>query len=94
MLTAGDGKEGTQVFREHAGVIQVVLLDMTMPRMDGGETFQAIRALRPDARVILMSGYSEQEAVNRFARDGIAGFLQKPFGLSDLVEVVKRALDG
>ncbi len=61
-----------------------ILLDLTMQHMDGPETFKKIRDIFPETRIILMSGYSEYDISRRFAEDGIAGFLQKPFGLEEL----------
>ena len=63
-----------------------------MPHMDGDEAFRAIRALRPDARVLLMSGFNEQEAIARFTGTGLAGFLQKPFALPALREKLQEIL--
>ena len=68
--------------------IVVVLLDLTMPHLDGEETFRELRRLRPDVRVILSSGYNEQETTDRFAGKGLAGFLQKPYGLRPLGEKI------
>ena len=63
-------------------------------RPAGAEAFEAIRAIRPDARVILTSGYSEEEAGARFVGRGLAGFLQKPFTADELAQAVSTALDG
>jgi CheY-like chemotaxis protein len=79
VLTASDGQQGVDVYRKHTKEISVVVLDMTMPRLSGEEAFTEMRRIRPDARVILTSGYNEQDATNRFAGKGLAGFLQKPF---------------
>jgi PAS domain S-box-containing protein len=84
VLTAEEGQHGVKIFGDHAADIVCVLLDMTMPKMDGPETFRQIRRINPQARVLLMSGYNEQEAISRFAGKGIAGFLPKPFTLGDL----------
>ncbi len=86
VMTATDGVDGLTVYRAHAEKICAVLLDLTMPRMDGEETFRELRKLRHDACVILMSGYNEQEASARFAGKGLAGFLPKPFTPSELRE--------
>ncbi|MEN8005712.1 MAG: PAS domain S-box protein [Candidatus Krumholzibacteriota bacterium] len=84
VLTAFDGREALRVFRENTDEIVCVLLDLTMPFMDGEETFREMRLLHPDVRVILCSGYNEQEAVLRFAGKGLAGFIQKPFSMAAL----------
>ena len=79
VMTAEDGTEGVRVVREHGEQIDVVLLDMTMPRMSGAETFAEMRKVRANIRVVLTSGYNEQDAVERFAGKGLAGFIQKPY---------------
>ncbi len=92
VLTATDGAAAMAEFREHGDEITCVLLDLTMPRMDGAATFECMRSIRPDVRVILCSGYEEQEATRRFAGRGLAGFLQKPFQLKDLRAELVRVL--
>jgi CheY-like chemotaxis protein len=94
VLTAADGLDGLDVFRAHQSDISVVLLDVTMPRMGGEETFRQLRVLSPEVRVVLASGYSEQEATSQFAGKGLAGFIEKPFRAVDLVEKLRRALEG
>jgi PAS domain S-box-containing protein len=79
VIEAVDGRHGVEVFTRHASEIVLVLLDMTMPEMNGEETFRELRRLRPDVPVILASGYNEIEATRRFTAKGLAGFLQKPF---------------
>jgi DNA-binding NarL/FixJ family response regulator len=69
-------------------------MDLTMPGMDGVETYQALRVLDPEVRVLLTSGYNEQESINHFVQGGLAGFVQKPFSASELARVVRRALTG
>jgi len=92
VLLAADGAEGIEVFRAHQGEIVLILLDLTMPGLDGEATFLQIRATSPDARVILMTGYSEEEELQRFAGRGLAGFVQKPYRVSELREAVFRAI--
>ena len=92
VLTAEDGREALEVFRSRVDEIVVVLLDLTMPHLDGEETFRELRRIRPDARVILSSGYNEQETTNRFAGKGLAGFLQKPYGIRPLMEKIRQVL--
>ena len=94
VLTAPDGRAGVEVFKEHASEIALVLLDMTMPHLDGSETYRELRRIRSDVRVILTSGYSEQEAVSKFAGKGLAGFLQKPFRIQELIALVEEVLSG
>lgn len=84
VLLATEGRAGIETFRTHAAEITCVLLDMTMPHPSGEEVLQEILRHKRDARVILMSGYSEQEATSRFVGKGLAGFLQKPYTPNDL----------
>lgn len=94
VLTASDGREGVEVFRREAERISVVLLDMTMPHMDGEETFREMRRIRKDVPTILSSGYNEKSATVRFAGKGLAGFIQKPYGYKDLLAIVRKVLEG
>jgi len=90
---AANGKEGLERFNEEPGTFRLVLLDLTMPHMDGVDTFRELRRVRPEIRVILMSGYNKQEAVDRFTGKGLAGFVQKPFQIQALLGKVKEVLD-
>jgi len=92
VLTAENGPRGVEVLREHAATVSLVLLDMTMPLMSGEETLQRLRAVCPAVPVILCSGYHEVEFEQRFAGQGSAGFIQKPFTAVHLAERVKIAL--
>jgi PAS domain S-box-containing protein len=92
VLTAADGEEAVAVYREHMDEIVLVLLDLTMPRLDGEGSFQALRALDPGVRVVMTSGYSEQDMATRFAGKGLAGFVPKPYTLAELAERLQAAL--
>ncbi len=87
---ADNGRTGVEEFTAAPDSFTLVMLDLTMPHMDGDEAFRAIRAIRPDARVLLMSGFNEQEAVARFTGEGLAGFLQKPFTFPALREKLQE----
>jgi two-component system, cell cycle sensor histidine kinase and response regulator CckA len=91
VVVAEDGQAALEIFSASPDEVDVVLLDLSMPRMDGQETFAALKALRPDLRVVLTSGYNEQEAVDRFTGQGLAGFVQKPYRLADLVRAIEQA---
>ena len=94
VITAKDGEAGVEAFRENANQVAAVLLDMTMPVMGGAEAFRQIRTIRPDAQVIVSSGYNEVEAIRRFTAKGIAAFIQKPYTASKLARMVKRVILG
>ena len=85
MIAAEDGVEGVRQFRGMAERVDVVLMDLTMPRMGGIEAFRELRRLCRTVPVILMSGYSEHDVANQLADEGLSGFLQKPFSAGDLI---------
>ena len=93
VLTAEDGREGLAIYRAHQDIIRVVLLDMMMPHMGGEQTFTELRRIDPDVRVILSSGYNEQDAVRRFAGRGLAGFIQKPYRVQSLAAAIRAAIE-
>jgi two-component system cell cycle sensor histidine kinase/response regulator CckA len=92
VLSAEDGREGVAIYRSHQDEIVLVLLDMMMPRMGGERTFTELRRIKPDVRVLLTSGYNEQDAVDRFVGRGLAGFIQKPYPKGELERAVREAL--
>jgi PAS domain S-box-containing protein len=87
VLMAEDGRSGLDVYAAHPEVA-LVLLDMTMPQMDGEETFREPRKIRPDATVLLTSGYNEQDATEHFIGAGLAGFIQKPYRPQELLQKI------
>ena len=94
VILAADGTEGIARFRERRAEISAVLMDLTMPHIDGEEAFRQIRAMDPGVHVLLMSGFNEQEAINRFTGKGLAGFLQKPFRTEQLRAKLRQLLAG
>lgn len=100
VLLAGDGKRALEVYQatrqpdaDPMDRIVGVLLDMTMPTMDGEETCRALRALQPDLRIILSSGFSEQDVTAHFVQDARTWFLQKPYRAADLRAAFKKLLE-
>lgn len=94
VLTAANGLEALELFREASAEILLVLLDMTMPVMSGEETLAELARIRPDVRVVVSSGYNELEAVRRFSGGGVAAFIQKPYTSAQLAAKVKAVLEG
>ncbi len=92
VLMAEDGAEALELFQQHQNEVVCVLLDLTMPNMDGTETFTELRKVKADVRVVLSSGYSEQELVDQFAGSGLAGFIQKPYEITLLKAKLSQAL--
>nr|WP_320133540.1 response regulator [uncultured Holophaga sp.] len=89
VLEAGDGVEAVEIHRRYGDSIQVVLMDASMPRMNGGEALDAIRVFCPEVRAILCSGFSESMSRDVFRKHGFVTYLQKPYRVKDL----KQALD-
>jgi PAS domain S-box-containing protein len=87
-ITADDGREAVEVFKQNPD-ISLVILDLTMPHMDGEQCFRELRRLDPDVKVIISSGYNEQEVAQKFLGKGLAGFIQKPYKLSVLKEAIR-----
>jgi signal transduction histidine kinase len=86
VLTAADGLQAVELYRERGKEIDLVLMDLTMPHMDGAEAFGELRRLNPDVCVVLASGYSHEDVASRFAGKGLDGVLQKPYTLAKLRE--------
>ena len=82
VLTAADGQQAVDLYRERGKEIDLVLMDLTMPHMDGAEAFGELRRLNPEVRIVLASGYSHEDVATRFAGKGLDGILQKPYNLA------------
>jgi CheY-like chemotaxis protein len=93
VLLAADGRIALKIFSEHRHEIRCVILDLTMPRMGGEETFRELRRIDPQARIIMSSGYNEQDVVHRFIGKGLSGFIQKPYQLKSLAQTLMKILD-
>lgn len=92
VLKASDGPEALEIFERRRDDIRLVLLDLTMPQMDGETVFREIRRHDTDVRVLLMSGYREKSATQGLEGEGLAGFLHKPFRPNELVRKVREVL--
>jgi len=89
VVTASDGRDALEKFTA-GNDICLVILDLTMPRMDGEQCFRELRQLHPDVKVIITSGFSEHEVTRKFVGKGVGGFVQKPYTLAALREVIKK----
>ncbi len=92
VITAADGRAALQVFEAERDRIVLVLLDLTMPQMDGEETLRGLRGMGAEIPVILSSGYSEGDTQQRFKELGLSGFVSKPYSIATLQAVLRRAL--
>ncbi|MGO9738330.1 MAG: response regulator, partial [Desulfomonilaceae bacterium] len=89
-IIAVDGEEGVSVFRERLNEIDLVMLDFKMPKIDGVEAFGELIRIKPDVKVILCSGYTEDAVIEMFPGQRPAGVLHKPYNMGDLkVELVR-----
>jgi two-component system cell cycle sensor histidine kinase/response regulator CckA len=92
--TATDGREALEVFRQCRADIVCVVLDLVMPNMDGEETLTELRRIQEDVKVVLSSGYHEQDVTERLAGAGFAGFLKKPYTEDTLIGRLRQVLEG
>jgi len=93
VYVAGSGQEGLAIYAEKQNEIDLVIIDMIMPGMSGGEVFDHLRALNPAAKVLLSSGYSIDGQAKDILDRGCNGFIQKPFKLSHLSQKIREILD-
>jgi CheY-like chemotaxis protein/two-component sensor histidine kinase len=93
VLTALGGRAGLEALRANGDAIDVVVLDLVMPEMSGDETFDAMRRLRAELPILLVSGYDKEMVAERFMGRGSAGFLYKPYEPEELIERVRSALE-
>ncbi len=93
VLTAGNGPQGLQLFEEHREEIALVILDLIMPGMGGGEVFDRLRAIDPEVKVLLSSGYSLDGQARAIMQRGCSGFAQKPFDLGELSRKIRSIIN-
>ncbi len=93
VLPVSGGVEAVEIFRQHQDTIDAVVLDMTMPEMDGEAVFRALRRIDPKARIAIMSGYSKKRVSRQIMDMGLKGFLHKPFRPQDLIDKVHEMLE-
>lgn len=93
VFDAEDGQRGLEIFRHHKDEIDLVILDLTMPRLGGLETYRALKAEKPQLKVILSSGYTQEGKADIIMREGASAFVQKPYQMQELAMTVRRVLD-
>ena len=92
VLLAGDGEDALSVFIENQETIDLVILDMIMPKMNGEETFKEMIKIQPDVKVIISSGYSKDGQAPTILQHSKCAFLQKPYDYDDMEERLKQVL--
>jgi CheY-like chemotaxis protein len=93
VTTAQSGFECLDLFRRRPHAYQLVLLDLTMPFMDGEETFQRLREIRPDVPVVLCTGFIQGERLDRLMSAGLTGYLRKPLAPDEIISNVRSVLE-
>ena len=94
VVEAHSGPEALEIYRRQQAKVDIVILDMIMPGMSGSETFTALRAIDPEVKILLSSGYSITGQAQSIMEQGCNGFIQKPFNMQDLSIKVRQVLDG
>ena len=92
VVVAASGAEALEIYKNSKTAFDLVILDMLMPHMTGDQTFFLLKEIDPDVKVLLISGYSSQEAVSSVLDNGGLGIIQKPFTISDLAARVRQCI--
>ena len=93
VLLAENGLDAVEIYRENPHEIDLVLLDMIMPKSGGHQTFYRIRAIDPDAKILLSSGFVSENEVQDLLAQGACGFLPKPHRLPVVAKAIREILD-
>ncbi len=93
VITARSGREALKLYKENQAKIDLVVLDMIMPGMSGGETYDRLKGINPNVKVLLSSGYSMDGQASEILKRGCSGFIQKPFRMSHLSQIIREILD-
>lgn len=93
VLTAQSGFECLDLFRRQPQGYELILLDLTMPFMDGEETFHRLREIRPDVPILLCTGFIQQDRLERLMKAGLTGFLRKPLAPDEIVDHIRSVLE-
>ena len=93
-ISAENGLDAVEIYSSNPGVVDMVLLDMIMPKAGGHETFHRIKEINPDAKILLSSGFVSEEEVQYLLKAGACGFLSKPHRLPVVIHAIRDVLDG
>ncbi|MFN3396817.1 MAG: response regulator, partial [Thermodesulfovibrionales bacterium] len=92
VITASNGKEAVEIYKDKGKEISLIIMDMVMPVMDGMTAFREIKRINPNAKVIISSGYSADK-MDILEKEGFAGLINKPYRLSDVAETIRKVLE-
>lgn len=93
VLTAKNGCEALELFRQNKGSIRLVILDYVLPGMKSSEIYDRLAAMQPAVKVLISSGYSNHEEVAALLTKGCVGYIQKPFGIQELAQKIREVMN-
>ena len=93
VILAENGEDAVEIYRENPGLVDVVILDMVMPKMNGREAFGELMKIDPAVKILLSSGYMAEGEAGDLLESGACGFLRKPYKMIDLAMEIRRILD-
>jgi two-component system cell cycle sensor histidine kinase/response regulator CckA len=93
VMKAKSGQEAIEIYEKHRDLINLVILDMIMPGVGGGETYDRIKTINPEVKVLLSTGYSINGQATEILERGCNGFIQKPFRMKELSHKIREVLD-
>ena len=88
VISVADGEAAVRTFAERKDEVDLVILDMSMPKLNGSETFRRLKAINKDVRVLLSSGYNRDTWAQQLLEEGLAGFIGKPYQVGELLDKV------
>jgi CheY-like chemotaxis protein len=94
VILAGDGEEAVEIFKGNTDEIDLVFLDMIMPKLGGHSAFYKLKGIKKDVKVLLSSGYVSEAEIEDLLEEGANGFLHKPHQIRELAVEIRRILDG
>jgi two-component system cell cycle sensor histidine kinase/response regulator CckA len=92
VLGAGDGQQALDIFKKNKNNLDLVILDMNMPGMDGAAVYDKLKKIQADVRILIASGYFENNRIRKILENGSTGFIQKPFSVDVLSEKLREML--
>lgn len=93
VIIAGDGKEAVEKYEIEYKNIDLIILDMIMPKLDGKETFRKMKKINPDLKVLLISGFSQNDKATDLLNEGVLAFAQKPFKIDEISKIIQSILN-
>lgn len=92
VISVADGEAAVKTYAERKDKIDLIILDMSMPKLNGSETFRRLKVINKDVRVLLSSGYGRDGQAQQLLAEGLAGFIQKPYQVAELLDKISQVL--